>query len=171
MALAHSFIAGELPPEFASELDFFQFPQMNPNLPAGEVASVFGYVIPAGAAYHAEASAFVGYMASAEGQAMKVAQIGEDPTNVGWAPLHRDVDRTLLPEAARKGEEIVRGADEVLPPLSFALPITVQAGFGSVFDWLFARLETPESEIDVSEIKSTLEEARQQALQNGDNRQ
>ena len=102
---------------------------------------------------------------------MKMARIGEDPTNVGWAPLHRDVDRTLLPEAARKGEEIVRGADEVLPPLFSALPITMLAGFGSVFDWLFAKLETPETEIDVSEIQSTLEEARQQALQNGDYRQ
>ena len=171
MALAHHFIAGELPPEFASELDFFQFPQMDPNSPAGEVTSVFGYVIPARATYHTQASAFVGYMASAEAQAMKMARVGEDPTNVGWVPLHRDVDRTLLPEAARKGEEIVRGADEILPPLSFALPVTMQAGFGSVFDWLFTKLETPETEIDVSEIQSTLEEARQQALQNGEYRQ
>ena len=171
MALAHHFIVGELPPEFASELDFFQFPQMNPNSPAGEVTSVFGYVIPAGATYHTEANAFVGYMASAEAQAMRMARVGEDPTNVGWVPLHRDVDRTLLSGAARKGEEIVRGADEVLPPLTFALPVSMQAGFESVFDWVFIKLETPETEIDVSEIQSTLEEARQQALQKGDYRQ
>lgn len=171
MALAHHFIAGELPPEFASELDFFQFPQMNPNSPTGEVTSVFGYVIPAGTAYHTEASAFVGYMASAEAQAMRMARIVEDPTNVGWVPLHRDVDRTLLPEAARKGEGIVRGAEEVLAPLSFALPVSMQAGFGPVFDWMFAKLETPETEIDVTEIQSSLEEARQQAIEGGDYRQ
>lgn len=172
MALAHHFIAGELPPELASELDFFQFPQMNPNLPTGEVTSVFGFVIPTGTAYHTEASAFVGYMASAEAQAMRMARIGEDPTDPGWVPLHRDVDRTLLSEAARKGEGIVRGADEVLPPLSFALPGgSMQAGFGSVFDWIFAKLETPETEIDVTEIQSSLEEARQQALQSGEYRQ
>ena len=171
MALAHHFIANELSPEFASELDFFQFPQMNPNSPAGEITSVFGYVIPSGAAYPAQASAFVGYMASAEAQTMLLARVGEDPTNVGWVPLHRDVDRTLLPEAARKGEEIVRGADEVLPPLSFALPVSMQAGFESVLDWTYTKLETPGSEINVSEIQSTLEEARQQALQNGEYRQ
>ena len=172
MALAHHFIAGELPPEFASELDFFQFPQMNPNSPTGEVTSVFGYVIPAGTAYHTEASAFVGFMASAEAQAMRMARIVEDPTDPGWVPLHRDVDRTLLSEAARKGEGIVRGADEVLPPLSFALPGgSMPAGFESVFDWIFAKLETPETEIDVTEIQSSLEEARQQAIQSGDYQQ
>lgn len=102
---------------------------------------------------------------------MLLARVGEDPTNVGWVPLHRDVDRTLLPEAARKGEEIVRGADEVLPPLSFALPVSMQAGFESVLDWMYTKLETPGSEINFSEIQSTLEEARQQALQNGEYRQ
>ena len=65
----------------------------------------------------------------------------------------------------------MRGADEVLPPLSFALPGVMLAGFESIFDWMYIKLETPEIEIDVSEIQSTLEEARQQALQNGDYRQ
>ena len=170
MALAHHFIAGELSPESASELDFFRFPEMNPNSPAGEVTSVFGYVIPAGAVHHTEAGAFVGYMASAEAQTMLMARVGEDPTNAGWVPLHRGVDRTLLPEAARKGEEIVRGADEILPPLAYALPESMLAGFEAVFDWMFTKLETPETEIDVSEIQSTLEEARQQAFQDGEYR-
>ena len=87
MALAHHFIANELSPEFASELDFFQFPRMNPNSPAGKVTSVFGYVIPSGATYPAEASEFVGYMASAEAQTMLLARVGEDPTNVGWGSI------------------------------------------------------------------------------------
>lgn len=171
MTLTPHFSLRHLSPESASELDFFQFPQMNPDSSVGEIATVFGYVIPAAAAHQPEASAFVAYMASAEAQTMQVARIVEDPTNVRFIPLHRDVDRALLPMAARKAEEIVRGADEVLPPLAFALPRSMQAGFTTVFDGMFKQLNTPETEIVVFEIQSTLEEARQQALQRGDYRQ
>lgn len=171
MTLAPHFSLRHLSPESASELDFFQFPQMDPTSSVGETATVFGYIIPAEAAHQPEASSFVAYMASAEAQAMQMARIVEDPTNVGWIPLHRDVDRALLSVAARKAEEIVGGADEVLPPLLMALPRSMQAGFKTVFDGMFKQLNSRETEIDVSEIQSILEEARQQALQRGDYQQ
>ena len=171
MTLTPHFSLHYLSPESASELDFFQFPQMDPDTSVGEIATVFGYVIPAEAAHRPEASAFVGYMASAEAQATQMARIVEDPAIVGFIPLHRDVDRALLPVAARKAEELVRGADEVLPPLALALSRSMQAGFTTVFDGIYKQLNSPETEIDVSEIQSTLEEARQQALERGDYRQ
>lgn len=171
MTLTPHFSLRYLSPESASELDFFQFPLMDPSSSVGEIATVFGYVIPAEAAHRPEASAFVGYMSSAAAQAAQMARIGEDPANVGFIPLHRDVDRALLPVAARKAEEIVRGADEVLPPLVLALPRSMQAGFTTVFDGIYKQLNSPETGIDVSEIQSTLEEARQQALERGDYRQ
>ena len=171
MTLAPHFSLRHLSPESASELDVFQFPQIDPNSSVGEIVTVFGYVIPAEAAHQPEASAFVAYMASAEAQTMQMARIVEDPTNVGFVPLHREVDRALLPMAARKAEEIVDGADEVFPPLALALPRSMLAGFTTVIDGMFKQLNTPETEIDVSEIQSILEEARQQALQRGDYRQ
>ena len=167
MTLASHYSVGRLSPELAAELDFFPFPQMNPDSAVGEVSLVFGYVIPAGAAHKPDASAFVGYMASAEAQAMQMVRISEDPTNAGWIPLHREVDRTLLSVDARKGENIVRGADEVMPPLAFALPSSMFSGFKTLLEWMFLKLETGDNEIDVSEIQSILEEARQQAFQNG----
>lgn len=171
MALAAHYSVGGLSPEFADELDFFPFPLMNPDSAVGEISLAFGYVIPAGAVHKTEASTFVGYMVSAEAQAMQMVRIGEDPTNAGWIPLHREVDRTLLSVAARKGENIVRGADEVMPPLAFSLPSSMFSGFTTLLDWMFLKLETGNNEVDVSEIQSILEEARQQAFQNGEYRQ
>ena len=171
MTLAPHFSLRHLSPESAAELDFFRFPQIDPDTSVGEIATIVGYVIPAEAAHRPEASAFVGYMASAEAQATQIARIVEDPANVGFIPLHRDVDRALLPVAARKAEEIIRGADEVLPPLALALPRSMQAGFTTVFDGICRQLNSSETEIDVSEIQFTLEEARQQALERRDYRQ
>jgi len=171
MALASHYSVGRLSPELAAELDFFPFPQMNSDSAVGEISLAFGYVIPAGAAHKAEASTFVGYMASAEAQSMQMVRISEDPTNAGWIPLHRDMDRSLLSVDARKGENIVRGADEVMPPLAFALPSGMFSGFTTLLEWMFLKLETGDSEIDIFEIQSILEEARQQAFQNGEYRQ
>lgn len=171
MTLAPHFIAGQLSPEYASELDIFRFPQMNPNSSVGEISIVFGYVIPIGAAYQQEAEDFVAYMGSAEAQSLQMGRISEDPANEGFVPIHRDVERSLLSAAARKGGEIVRGADEALPALALALPASMLMGFNDVLERVFHELETEDSEIDISEIQSILEEARQQAFQNGEYRQ
>lgn len=171
MALTPHFILGGLSPEHASELDYFQFPQMNPNVPVGEITIVFGYVIPMGAEYQQEASMFVGYMGSAEAQGLQMGRISEDPANVGYAPMHRDVERTLLPAAVNQGREMVGRADEVLPALAFSLPLSMQLSLNSVLEGMLHDLETDGSEIDVSEIQSILEEARQQAIQKGEYRQ
>ncbi len=165
MALAPHFSAGELPPVFKAELDFFQFPLTNADLPVGEVAITFGYVIPADATNRPQASAFVGFMGSAEAEELQLQQIGEDDNNVGYAPVHRDFDRALLSVAAKKGEQIVRNADDVSPPLFLAIPDTMQSGFNQVLWLLFRDTDTP---IDIAEIQSTLEDARQKAIQNGE---
>ena len=171
MALAPHFIAGGLSPEYASELDFFQFPQMNLNVSMGEISIVFGYVVPTGAVHQPEASVFVGYMGSAEAQGLQIGRISEDPSNAGYIPMHRDVEQSFLSVATRKGREMVRGADEVLPPLPLALPASMVAGFSIAIKGMFQDLATEGNTISVSEIQSILEESRQQAIQNGEYRQ
>ena len=165
MALAPQFSVGELPALFANELDFFQFPQMDPWLPVGEVSIVFGYVIPAGALNRLEAGVFVGYMGSAEAQELQLRQVGEDESNVGYVAVHQEFERDLLSAAAEKGEHIVRGADEIGPPLILGLPDSMQRGFNQVLRRLFLKSGTP---ITVAEIQTILEEARQRAIRNGE---
>ena len=165
MTLAPNFSLADLPPLFADELDFFQFPQMDPNVPMGEVSIIFGYVIPADALNRAEAGAFIGYMGSAEAQELQLKGIGEDESNIGYAPAHREIDRDLLSAAAEKGDQIVTGADEISPPLFLLLPDTMRASFNSVLRRLFLSTSTP---MAVSEIQLLLEEGRQKTIQNGE---
>ncbi|MDE0431287.1 MAG: ABC transporter substrate-binding protein [Caldilineaceae bacterium] len=171
MTLAPHFLAGGLSREHASELDFFQFPQMNPDVSMGEISIVFGYVIPTEAVNQPAAGEFVGYMGSAEAQRLLMGRISEDPSNAGYVPMHRDVEQSLLSVAAGKGREMVRGADEVLPSLPFALPASMVVSFTIVIEWMFRDLESVGNEIDVFEIQSILEESRQQAFQQGEYRQ
>ena len=165
MALAPHFSVTELPAVFAAELDFFQFPHMDAGLPVGEISIVFGYVIPAGAINRLQAGVFVGYMGSAEAQELQLRQVGEDVSNVGYVPVHQGFERDLLSAAAVKGEQIVRGADEISPPLILSLPDSMERGFTQVLRRLFLKTNTP---IGVAEIQSILEEARQRAISNGE---
>ncbi len=99
---------------------------------------------------------------------MQLKSIGEDESNAGYVPVHRDIDRGLLSAAAERGEQIVRGADAIHPPLILALPDSMQVGFNQVLLRLFLKTNNP---LQVSEIQSILEEARQTAIQNGEYRQ
>lgn len=164
MALAPHFSAGELPPAFARELDFFQFPQIDANVAMGEVSVVFGYVIPAAALNRVAAGVFVGYMGSAEAQELQLRQMGEDDSNAGYVPVHQDIDRELLSPAAAKGEQMVRAADSIRPPLTLLLPDEMQRGYTTVLRRLFLKTDT---RMTVSEIQSMLEDARQKAVQSG----
>ena len=164
MTLAPHFSAGELPPAFASELDFFQFPRIDPGLAMGEVSVVFGYVIPAAALNRVAAGVFVGYMGSAQAQELQLRQMGEDDNNAGYVPVHLDIDRGLLSPAAAKGGQIVRGAESIRPPLTLLLPDEMQRGYTTVLRRLFLKTGT---RLPVSEIQSILEDARQKAIQSG----
>ena len=164
MALAPHFSAGELPPAFSTELDFFQFPQIDASAATGEISVVFGYVIPAGALNPVAAGVFVGYMGSTEAQELQLRQIGEDDSNAGYVPVHQGLDSELLSAAAVKGSQIVRGADTIRPPLSLVLPDEMQRGFTTVLRRLFLKTGT---RIRVDEIQSILEDAREDAIQGG----
>ncbi len=165
MALAPHYSLADLPPVFANELDFFQFPRIDETQPIGEVSIVFGYVVPADALNRIEANAFVGYMGSAEAQELQLKQIGNDDSNIGYVPVHREIDRELLSAAAYKGDQIVSEADEISPPMFLLLPDSMRASFNQVLRRLFLATSKP---LDVAEIQILLEEGRQRAIQNGE---
>ena len=104
-------------------------------------------------------------MGSVEAQELQLRQVGEDESNVGYVPVHQEFERDLLSAAAEKGEHIVRGADEIGPPLILGLPDSMQRGFNQVLRRLFLKSGTP---IAVAEIQTILEEARQRAIRNGE---
>ncbi len=165
MALAPHFSLAQLPPAFAGELGFFQFPQMDAYQPTGEVSFAFGYVIPAGAPNRPQAGAFVGFLGSVEAQELQLTRIGEDESNVGYVPVHGDFDRSLLSPVAAKGDQIVRSSDSISPPMLFVLPNSMRGRFEQVLRRLFPAIS---NRIQVAEIQSMLEEARQTAIQNGE---
>jgi len=165
MTLAPHFSLIQMPQAFVDELDFFQFPQMDPTIPLDEVSIVVGYVIPAGAPNRSQAGAFIRFMGSAEAQALQFDQVSEDESNAWLLPVHRDVDRSALSPTAAKGDRTVRNANSISPPLMFDLPPSMQEGFVQIVRRLFP---TTSARIQVAEIQSLLEEARQAAIQKGE---
>lgn len=165
MTLAPHFSFIQQPPAFANELDFFQFPQMDATIPLDEVSIVVGYVIPAGAPNRSQAGAFIRFMGSAEAQALQFNQVSEDEGNVWLIPAHRDVDRSALSPNAAKGDQAVRNANSINPPSMFDLSPSMREGFAQVLRRLFPTIS---ARIQVAEIKSMLEEARQAAIQKGE---
>ncbi len=165
MTLAPNFILNQLPPAFVDELDFFQFPHMDAAIPQDEVSIVVGYAIPAGAPNRSQAGAFIRFMGSAEAQELQFDQVSEDEGNAWLIPAHRDVDRSALSPVAAKGDQAVGNANSINPPLMFELPASMREGFAQVLRRLFPTIS---ARIQVAEIQSMLEEARQAAIQKGE---
>lgn len=165
MTLAPHFSLTQLPPAFVDELDFFQFPQMDATIPLDEVSIVVGYVIPADAPNRSRAGAFIRFMGSAEAQQLQLNEVSEDGANVWLIPAHSDVDRTALSPVVAKGDHAVRNANSINPPLMFELPASMREGFDQVLRRLFPTIS---ARIQVAEIQSMLEEARQDAIQKGE---
>ncbi len=165
MPLAPHFSFIQQPPAFIDGLDFFQFPQMDATIPLDEVSLVVDYVIPASAPNRPQAGAFVRFMGSAEAQELQLNEVSEDEGDVWLIPAHRDVDRNALPSTAVKGDRAVRNAYSISPPLMFGLPANMREGFDQVLRRLFPTIS---ARIQVADIQSMLEEARQAAIQKGE---
>ena len=165
MTLAPHFSLIQQPQAFVDELDFFQFPQMDAAMPLDEVSIVVGYVIPAGAPNRSQAGAFIRFMGSAEAQELQFKQVSEEESNVWTIPAHRDVDRSALSPVAAKGDQAVRNANSISPPLMLDLPAGMREGFNQVVRRLFPTIS---ARIQVAEIQSLLEEARQAAIEKGE---
>jgi multiple sugar transport system substrate-binding protein/raffinose/stachyose/melibiose transport system substrate-binding protein len=158
MILAGSTEVGSLPQQFQDKLDFFRFPVIDPEVPVGEVAPTFGYVIPVGARHPQEAMEFLAYMVSVEAQtAMVQRSSGQD---VGVLPVQSGIDATKLTPKVSQGIELVQDADNVGQPYVYSFAPDGGMGFAAylAFSKFFRNTDNLDSALD------DLEKARQQAF-------
>ena len=118
MVLANPINLSELPATLVERLDFFAFPQMDPNVPAGEITPTFGYIIPANTAHPVEAMTFLTFMASKEVQLAMSEQLS---ASVSILPVYRDLDPQTIPTTVRAGYDLVREVDYVGQPFIFTI--------------------------------------------------
>lgn len=106
MYLMGQFILDEAPEDIESDLDFFRFPIIDPEVPIGEDAPTDGFFIAANAPNPEEAKAFLAYLGSAESQTSAAEVMGRIVTNT-------EVDPAVYDEITQKGIELIQGADFV----------------------------------------------------------
>ena len=117
------FLLDAVPEEIKPDMDFFQFPVINPSIPIGEDAPTDGYMIPAKAKNPEDAKRFLKFLASEEAQRITAEKLGRIMVNKNipldlYPPLTQKsikmmrenvdalaqfYDRDTLPEVASKG--------------------------------------------------------------------
>jgi multiple sugar transport system substrate-binding protein/raffinose/stachyose/melibiose transport system substrate-binding protein len=107
MYLMGQFILDEVPEEIRDDVDFFQFPIIDPSVPIGEDAPTDGYFIANAAQNPEGAKQFLAWLGSAEAQTSMVEDLGR-------IVVHGDVDRSLYPPMTQKGIELIETADLVM---------------------------------------------------------
>ncbi len=106
MYLMGDFIRDSLPDEMESDLAFFRFPIIDPDMPIGEDAPTDGYFIPANAQHEEVAKDFLAWLGSAESQELAARNMNRLSTNGG-------VDTSLFTASQQEGIEMISGADFV----------------------------------------------------------
>jgi len=107
MYLMGQFIFDSVAEDIADDVDFFQFPIIDPSVPIGEDAPTDGYLIANGAQNPEGAKAFLAWLGSVEAQTVLVEDLGRIAAN-------GDVPRELYSPMAQKGIELIETADLVL---------------------------------------------------------
>lgn len=107
MYLMGQFILDSAAEEIKDDIDFFQFPIIDPSVPIGEDAPTDGYFIAAAAQNPEGAKEFLAWLGSAEAQTIMVEELGR-------IAVHGGVDRNLYPPMTQKGIELIEKADLVM---------------------------------------------------------
>jgi len=125
MYLMGQFVLNSIPEDIQPDMDFFQFPIIDPSVPVGEDAPTDGYMIPAKAKNVENAKIFLTFLASLEAQNITAEKLGRIMTNKDvsldiYPPLTQKsitqmqsvdalgqfYDRDTLPEIADKGMDV-----------------------------------------------------------------
>jgi multiple sugar transport system substrate-binding protein/raffinose/stachyose/melibiose transport system substrate-binding protein len=154
MYLMGDFMRSAYPDDMEEDLDFFQFPIIDPAMPIGEDAPTDGYFIAANARNQEGAKAFLAFLGSTEVQQMLLDDVGRLPTNTS-------VDISGLGRFEQKGLDMLAGADyiaqfydrDTTPPMA-------EVGM----DGFMAFYENPD---DIDSILETLEAERLRLLEEG----
>jgi multiple sugar transport system substrate-binding protein/raffinose/stachyose/melibiose transport system substrate-binding protein len=106
MYLMGQFIMDSVPEDVKADLDFFQFPIINPDVPVAEDAPTDGYMIPKKAANPEAAKKFLAFVASKEAQQIQVEKTGRIVTN-------KEIPMDLYPPETQKGIQMMQAVDEL----------------------------------------------------------
>lgn len=142
----------------AANLDFFRFPVINPDVPNGEIALVYGGYMPAAPERPDAARDFLAYLGSADSQRTIVDEIGR-------LAATEQVGADALPARHQKGREFLQETGHLTQLYEFnvfdaELARTSLSNFARFFDeW--------QDEGTIDAILVELEEARQAALDSG----
>jgi ABC-type glycerol-3-phosphate transport system substrate-binding protein len=104
MYLMGQFILDSVPAETKADMDFFQFPVINPAVKLGEDAPADGYMIPAKAKHVAAAKKFLKFMVSKDAQQLLVEKLGRISAS-------SEIPMDLYPPATQKGIKMMQGVD------------------------------------------------------------
>jgi multiple sugar transport system substrate-binding protein/raffinose/stachyose/melibiose transport system substrate-binding protein len=106
MYLMGQFIQDSFPEDKAGDLDFFQFPIIDPSVPVGEDAPTDGYFVAADSKHADAAKKFLAFLGSVEAQTTVAKELGRLSTHTG-------VDLGIYNEVQQKGIKMIQGADFV----------------------------------------------------------
>ena len=147
MYLIGQFILDSVPDDIKPDMDFFQFPVIDPNVPIGEDAPADGYMIPKKAKNPEEAKKFLKFLASKEAQQLVVEKLGRIVTN-------NEVPMDLYPPLTQKGITLMQDVDAVAQFYDRdTTPEMADKGMDSMMEWWY----TPDS---IDKILERLEKER-----------
>jgi multiple sugar transport system substrate-binding protein/raffinose/stachyose/melibiose transport system substrate-binding protein len=104
MYLMGQFLLDSVPDDIEDDVDFFQFPVIDPSVPLGEDAPTDGYMIPAKAKNPEDAKKFLKFLASPEAQQIQVEIVGRIVTS-------KEIPMDLYPAPTQKGIQMMQGVD------------------------------------------------------------
>ncbi len=160
MALLHTQTIGELPATLQSELDFFRFPIIDPQLPVAEVVTLIGVVAPNQTSNLPAALQFLRHVGSADVQGMLAQNVGMQA--IQYAPVRTDVLGEQVNEPQQRILTMLEESDETVVALFSGLPR--QLLFGPL-TYEFSRfVREPD---DIIHFMETFEEERQQMIDQG----
>jgi multiple sugar transport system substrate-binding protein len=107
MMLIGTFFADAAPKDQLDDIDFFQFPIIDPTVPVAEEGPTDGYFASAHTRHEAEVKDFLRYMATAEAQEIYLK--GSSGTSLPTNPHAKDTGTALV----KKGRALIENASDV----------------------------------------------------------
>lgn len=99
-------------PSVEENMDFYRLPPIDPDVPNAEIASVYGYYLPAGSANPEGGEALLRYMASVERQTAVVEDVDR-------LVADRRVDPAVIPAYQQKGMQFVEQSGALVTLFEF----------------------------------------------------
>jgi ABC-type glycerol-3-phosphate transport system substrate-binding protein len=143
-----------LDPEVEQNIDFFRFPTLDPSVPNGEIASVYGSYLTADSAEPEAALEFIRFLGSVDTQQSIVEEVGR------LVPDRR-IDPSLVPDYQQKGLEFLEGSSQLVTLFEFNCfsEDMAKAGLDA-----FAEFYDLRAEDAIDPILAELETVRQEQL-------